>query len=55
MKMLLGFGIAVLSLKSEVGVKFRKLVVEANVFAMKSSCSRNVDVESSFVVVAIGS
>jgi hypothetical protein len=36
-----------LSLKSSCRVKLRKLVVEAKVFAMKSSCSKNSDVESS--------
>jgi hypothetical protein len=35
-----------LSLKSSCRVKLRKLVVEAKVFAMKSSCSKNSDVES---------
>jgi hypothetical protein len=45
--MLLGFDIVFFSLKSSLGVKLRKLVVEANVLAMKSSCSRNAAVESS--------
>ena len=47
MKMLLGFDVAVLSLKSSFKVKLRKLVVEAKVFAIKSSCSKNSEVESS--------
>lgn len=47
MKMLLGFDVAGLSLKSSCRVKLRKFVVEAKVFAMKSSCSKNSDVESS--------
>lgn len=47
MKMLPGLDIAVFSLKSSSSVKLRKLVVDAKVFAINSSCSRKTNVESS--------
>ena len=52
-KMLLGFDPVLLSLYSSFGAKLRKLVVEANVLATKSSCSRNAEVESSVVLADI--
>jgi hypothetical protein len=51
MKMLLDFDTAVLNLNSSSRPKLRKLVVEAKVLAMKSSCSRNMEVESSGVLI----
>ena len=44
MKILLGLDIWSSSLKALLDGELRKSVVEANVFAMKSSCSRNMDV-----------